>query len=42
MPEWIYDWNLWWLNFWNDHPEIFLLSLATAVAAALFVRLKRR
>ena len=24
MPDILYEWNLWWLNFWYEHPWLWL------------------
>lgn len=38
MPDFLYHWSLWWLNFWHIHPLIwwpmFILGIIGAVAQA--------
>lgn len=38
MPTWLYDWNLWWLNFWNDNPYAFWICTLLALLLVLLPR----
>ena len=42
MPETLYDWHVWWLNFLNDHPTLFIIAVVAAVAFALWGARRRR
>lgn len=38
MPQWLYDWNLWWIDFWRDNPIIFYSVLGVILALYLFAQ----
>ncbi|WP_281059676.1 MULTISPECIES: hypothetical protein [unclassified Mesorhizobium] len=43
MPDFIRDWNDWWLDFWTDHPVLFWTALVAGVCLVLISqRLSRR
>jgi hypothetical protein len=41
MPEFIYDLNVDWLDWWHAHPTIWAITAAVAVAATIAARVTR-
>jgi hypothetical protein len=39
MPQFLIDWNNWWVAFWSDHPVIFWVAV---IAAVVFTILSHR
>lgn len=43
MPDVLYDWQLWWLQFWRANPHLWWGVLATyAFATAISCYYRRR
>lgn len=38
MPQFYYDWNLWWLEMWHDNPLLFWGAVALAFVLVLLPR----
>ena len=36
MPQFIYDWELWWLNYWHTHPLLFWAIVIVGSAGMIF------
>lgn len=41
MPQFIYDWELFWLNYWHAHPILFWSIAGVGVAVAIFTNTRR-
>lgn len=41
MPDFLYNVNIEWLDWWHAHPTLWLLALAAAVAASVGMCLTR-
>ncbi len=41
MPDFLRDYNDWWMDFWTDNPELFLVACVLAVGLVLWGRLRR-
>lgn len=43
MPDWYYNWNVEWLDWWRDHPFVFWGAVAGIIALELLsYRFRRR
>jgi hypothetical protein len=39
MPQFLKDYNEWWMDFWSAHPVVFWTALTLALSAAVFGRI---
>ncbi len=38
MPQFLYDWQLWWIDFWMAHPVIFWSVVIISGVATILLR----